>query len=154
MSIIPSGGRSCGGQLCWACLRGPRGGDAIARNRFIIVWVWIGSRLELKFTWLFYLFFLSSSVAGIIEEYRTTQKAKKFVEFEFNKTSLIYSRLILVSFRSTWACIRSVHSAYIDVYCFRMVKNTKLFAIAVLLLYYRNLSMQPDTFDFEYHMTT
>ena len=53
-----------------------------------------------------------------------------FVEFEFNKTSLVYSGLILVSFRSAWACIRSVHSTYIDVYCFRMVKNTKLFAIA------------------------
>ena len=45
-----------------------------------------------------------------------------FVEFEFNKTSLVYSGLILVSFRSAWACIRSVHSTYIDVYCFRMVK--------------------------------
>ena len=57
MSSIPSGGRSRGGQLRWACLRWPRGGDAIARNRYITVWVWIGSRVEHKFTWLFFFVF-------------------------------------------------------------------------------------------------
>ena len=49
-----------------------------------------------------------------------------FLEFEFNKTSLVYSGLILVSFRSAWACIRSVHSTYIDVYCLRTVKKHEI----------------------------
>ena len=68
-----------------------------------------------------------------------------FVEFEFNKTSLVYSGLILVSFRSAWACIRSVHSTYIDVYCFRVVKNTKLFAISASFRFFvrnRGFSLQ------------
>ena len=68
-----------------------------------------------------------------------------FLEFEFNKTSLVYSGLILVSFRSAWACIRSVHSTYIDVYCFRVVKNTKLFAISASFRFFvrnRGFSLQ------------
>ena len=72
-------------------------------------------------------------IMSTIYEWSTSNPSTQlttFVEFEFNKTSLVYSGLILVSFRSAWACIRSVHSTYIDVYCFRMVKNTKLFAIA------------------------
>ena len=71
-----------------------------------------------------------------------------FVEFEFNKTSLVYSGLILVSFRSAWACIRSVHSTYIDVYCFRTVKNTKLFAIAVFLFHIDTLNIHGFCFRF------
>ena len=71
-------------------------------------------------------------IMSTIYEWSTSNPSTQlltFVEFEFNKTSLVYSGLILVSFRSAWACIRSVYSTYIDVYCFRMVKNTKLFAI-------------------------
>jgi len=64
MSSIPSGGSSQRGQLRWACLRWPRGGDAIARNRFITVWIWIGSRVEHKFTWLFFCIFFGILAVG------------------------------------------------------------------------------------------
>jgi len=46
MLSIPSGGSFQRGQLRWACLRWPRGGDAFAGNPFITVWVWIGSRVK------------------------------------------------------------------------------------------------------------
>ena len=51
--------------------------------------------------------------------------------FELNKTSLVYSGLILFSFRITWACIRSVYTTFINVYYFYVVKMQELFAIAV-----------------------
>jgi len=53
-----------------------------------------------------------------------------FVLFELNRTSLVYSELILFSFRSAWACIRSVYTTFINVYYFYLVKMQELFAIA------------------------
>ena len=72
-----------------------------------------------------------------------------FVEFEFNKTSLVYSGLILVSFRTTWACIRSVYTTFINVYYFYVVKMQELFAIAVSFGFFvrnRGFSLNSDVF--------